>query len=241
LQLYKRLSTMKAAIYAGPHLIGHADLQPGDIAMGGVYGEFIPTAAYYQQVQQVVWEFTAAAAPDYRRWQALAFSTQLENGYFLLPAGGYEFEDDAEYPTAPKRIYLAGVAAEILEDFIQADPPRTFVEEPWEVLPIAQKLALEAELSLETGNDLRRLVAVGGKRPALRAPQFSALCRFGASDDVLFSVQDADGTLTPFVLVHLTWSGGLEKKPGFPTATFFNSFAEFKLERMYPDRSEWEY
>ncbi len=232
---------MKAAIYAGPHLIGHADLQPGDIAMGSVYGEFIPTAAYYQRVQQAVWEFAATPAPDYSRWQALAFSTQLENGYFLLPAGGYEFEDDAEFPMAPKHIHLAGIAAEVLEDFMQADPPRIFVEEPWEALTIGQKLALEAELSLETGNDLRCLVAAGGQHPALRAPQFAALCRFGASDDVLFSVYDAQGALSPFVLVHLTWSGGLEKNPRFPTTTFFNSFAEFKLERMYPDRSEWEY
>ncbi len=232
---------MKAAIYAGPHLIGHADLRPGDLAMGGVHGEFIPTAAYYQRVQQAVWELAAATAPNHSRWQALAFSTQLENGYFLLPAGGYEFADDAEFPAAPKHIYLAGVAAEILEDFIQAKPPRTFVEEPWEALTIGQKLALETELSLETDNDLKRLVAASGQYPALRTPQFSALCRFSASDDVLFSVHDAHGALSPFMLVHLTWSGSFEKKPGFPTATFFNSFAEFKLERMYPDKSEWEY
>lgn len=232
---------MKAAIYSHHYLIGHTDLQPGDKSMGGVYGEFTPTAEYYSRVQASVWQFGANASSDYTAWQALEINVQLENGYFLFPAGGYSIDDIAEFPDEPKRICLAGVAAEILEDFIQIEPPRTFVEEPWEALTIRQKLVLEAELSRELGNDSKTTSVFTTSSQSLIERRFSALCRAGGSDDVLFSVRSSPGFRSPFALVHLTWSGEQEKNTSFPKMTFFNSFAEFKLERMYPDKSDWEY
>ncbi|MDO7883999.1 hypothetical protein [Hymenobacter cheonanensis] len=232
---------MKASIYSNQTLIGHTDLRPGDAAMGGVYGEFIPTVDYYRSVQKTVWEFNANTSPDYTAWQALALNVQLENGYFLFPMGGYSFDDNVKFPNEPIQVYLAGIAAEILEDFISFDPPRTFVEEPWEALTIAQKLALEAEFGREWGNIFKSPLASAGSSSVVVGAQFSALCRLGTTDDVLFSVRESAAFTSPFALVHLTWSGRQEQNLSFPKMIFFNSFAEFKLERMYPDRSDWEY
>ncbi len=231
---------MRASIYSNQHLIGHADLQPGDEAMGSVYGELIPTAEYYSKVQKAVWEFNTILSPNYTKWHALALNAQLENGYFLFPVGGYGIDDAVEFPDEPKRIYLTGVAAEILQDFIKIDPPRTFVEEPWEALTIQQKLGLETELSCELGSNSGRISGATTSSQTVAKPMFSALCKFGASDDVLFSIRNALGFNSHFALVHLTWSGTQEENQSFPKMIFFNSFAEFKLERMYPDRSEWE-
>lgn len=223
---------MKTSIYSGQYVIGYADLQAGDVAMGGIYGEFIPTAEYYGRVQQTVWEFVASASPNYEKCYALLLNAQLENGYFLFPLGGYEIIDSPDFPHAPKQIYLTGIAAGIIEDFIDIDPPRTFVEEPWEPLTIQQKLALEAEYARETGRNPKPIFATASQLPP------SALCRYGPTDDVLFSIQPIDPN-KHFALVHLTWSGKQEPA-SFPRIQFFDSFAEFKLERMYPDRSEWE-
>ncbi|GAB3638375.1 hypothetical protein GCM10027422_39650 [Hymenobacter arcticus] len=234
---------MRAAIYSNQHLIGFADLQPGDEAMGGVYGEFAPTTKYYNEVQQTVWEFNASPSPDYAKWHALALNAQLENGYFLFPMGGYTIDDAAELPDEPKRIYLAGIAAEILQDFLTTDPPRTFVVEPWEELTIQQKLALETELSRELGNDSGRLAKAAANSPAVAEPRFSALCKLGAMgapSNILFSIRGGPGFSGHFALVRLTWSGTQEQSQSSPKVVFFNSFAELKLERMYPDRSEWE-
>lgn len=230
---------MRAAIYSNQHLIGFADLQPGDEAMGSVYGEFAPTAKYYTEVQQTVGEFNASPSPDYAKWHALALNTQLENGYFLFPLGGYSIDDAVELPAEPKRIYLAGIAAEIIQDFIEADPPRTFVEEPWKALTIRQKLALEAELSWEVGRNMGSIAGASITNSSVVKTSFSALCST-ETDDVLFSIQGAPEKGSHFALVHLTWSGVPEENPPFPRMIFFNSFAEFKLERMYPDKSEWE-
>ncbi|MEJ7663871.1 MAG: hypothetical protein WKG07_32225 [Hymenobacter sp.] len=93
-------------------------------------------------MQKTVWEFVASAIPHYEQWYALLVNAQLENGYFLFPMGGYEIIDSPDFPHEPKQIYLTGIAAEIIEDFLKIDPPRTLVEEPWEPLTIQQKLAL---------------------------------------------------------------------------------------------------
>ena len=231
---------MLTSIYSHQYLIGHADLQPGDEAMGGLYGELIPTAEYYSRVQQAVWEFRADTSPDYSKWYALALNAQLENGYFLFPLGGYEIADSPDFPHEPKHLYLTGIAAEIIEDFIKIDPPRTFVEEPWEPLTAQQKLALEAELGREIGLILPKTAALVAHSLISTQPKFSALCRFGASDDVLFSIYYPTSPNSNFALVHLTWSGAHEKHPSFPKTIYFDSFAEFKLERMYPDKTDWE-
>lgn len=214
---------MRAAIYSHQHLIGYADLQLGDVAMGGVYGELSPTALYYRQVQKTVWECNASPTPDYSKWLGLALSAQLENGYFLFPAGGYEIDDITELPQEPKRIYITGIAAEILQDFIEADPPRTFVEEPWQTLTIRQKLALETELSCELGRNAGRISGAAITNSPVVKTSFSALCSTG-TNNVLFSIQGAPAEGSHFALVHLTWSGVREKKCVFTPHGFLQLF-----------------
>lgn len=68
---------------------------------------------------------------------------------------------------------------------------------------------------------------------------FYALCKYSRNDDVLFISRDQDFN-QKFAVIHLTWKGAKEVY-GFPFYTFYDSFDDFKLHRMYPDKIEWEY
>ncbi|TDN38044.1 hypothetical protein E4631_19295 [Hymenobacter sp. UV11] len=228
---------MQAAIYADTILIGHADLLLGDRSMGHIYGELLPTSAYYETVQRTVQDFCISTSLTASKWQSLRLNAQLANGYFLLPRGGYTIDDSPEFSSAPKRIDIAGIAADILSDFISSEPPRPFVEEPWEALTIEQKLALELELRQELGNVP---ATVQPHAHPLTNCRFSALCRFGPSDDVLFQLDCPTDSRKSFAIVHLMWSGKKESSPRFPSTTFYESFDEFKFYRMYPDKAVWE-
>lgn len=213
---------MQANIYANNHLIGTADLKIGDASMGGLYGDFLPDDFYFNHIQKYVWDFWETQTPDYQKWASLKFSVQLENGYFLFPAGGITISDHVKFPEEPQRIDIDGVDSHVLEDFFKTQPPRTFVEAPWEPVSVDTKIGLENQLSLETQH-----------LHVLNGAEVSTLCRNTSNDDVLYITRTANDTQN-FALVHLTWSTR-QTTTEFPHVTFFKSFEEFRYFLMSTD------
>lgn len=231
---------MKAKIFSHRQLIGTTVLQVGDESMGGIFGEFTPTEIYFDKIQKYVWEFWQTNKPDYQKWYSLRLNVQLENGVFLFPQGGYTIEDIKELPNEPTRIDIAGVDNKILQDFLQTNPPRPFVEEPWNELQIEQKIAFEDELKKELGIDEKSFLDIFRKpeKHILFDSEFSAFCHDQRNDDVLFEIRKPKFD-KQFALVHLTWTSKKEKE-GYPNTTFYRDFDEFKYPRMYADKAEWE-
>lgn len=231
---------MQSKIYAHNHHIGTANLQVGDETMGGLFGEFIPTEYYFDQIQQSVWAISQAKKTDTNTWHALRLNVQLENGMFLFPEGGITIDDLQELPDAPIRIDIAGVDHSLIRDYILENPPRPFVEAPWEALTIEQKIGFEDELRKELGatqTSLFRFMTNPPKHFLLDA-EVSAFCRDQRNDDVLFAIKKADFD-QHFALIHLTWTGKQEKD-GYPHTAYFTDYDEFKHIVMYPDKAEWE-
>lgn len=231
---------MKAKIFSHRQLIGTTDLQVGDESMGGIFGDFIPTEFYYDSIQKSVWEFWEINKPDYEKWNSLRLNVRLENGIFLFPQGGYTIDDIKELRNEPKRIDIAGIDNRIINDYFLTNPPRPFVEEPWNELQIEQKIAFEDELKKELGitgksffDFLRKPI-----KHDLSDTEFSAFCHDQRSDDVLFEIRKPNID-RQFALVHLTWTNKKEKD-GYPNTTFYSDFDDFKYSRMYPDKAEWE-
>jgi hypothetical protein len=233
---------MTASIYSNTLLIGHSDLQVGDVSMSCVFGDFIPTDNYYNVVQKSVWEFWSTNKPDYEKWHSLNINVQLENGYFLYPIGGYTFDDAEELPDETKRIDIAGLFRHVIEDFFQADPPRPFIEDPWVTITIEQKLLFERELQKEIKKPSYALFGMiqSTTKHVLADYKCSAVCKSRQGDDILFSIHDNNGSDKSYALVHLTFRGKTEENTVFPETTLFDSFDAFKFERMYPDKAEWE-
>jgi hypothetical protein len=218
-------------------LIGHTELEAGDISMGGVYGEFIPNDSYFKYMQKYVWDFWATKTPDYRIWESLRFTVQLENGFYLHPVGGLTFDNIREMPNEPIRIDIAGLSQQIIDDFILSEP-RPFVENPWVTISIEQKIAFEDELQKEIrkkGGLLSNLFKSDSSH-LLTDFNCSALCKNDSNDDVLFSIHDKKGSDKNFALVHLTWTERDENNQKWPTTILYDTFDNFKYEKMYPDK-----
>lgn len=231
---------MNAKVFSHRHLIGTTELQVGDKTMGGVFGNLVPTAYYFDNIQETVWEFWQTNKPDYKKWYSLRINVQLENGMFLFPQGGYTIDDIKELPNEPKRIDIAGVDNKVLQDFLLTNPPRPFVEEPWNELQIQQKIAFEDELKKELGLNDKSFsdYIIKQEKHILFDSEFSAFCHDRRNDDVLFEIRK-HGFEKKFALVHLTWTGKKEAE-GCPNTTFYSDFDDFKYSRMYADKAEWE-
>jgi hypothetical protein len=231
---------VKAKIFSHRQLIGTTVLQVGDESMGGIFGEFTPTEIYFDKIQKSVWEFWQTNKPDYKKWYSLRLNVQLENGLFLFPEGGYTIDDIKELPNEPKRIDIVGVDSKVLQDFLQTNPPRPFVEEPWNELQIEQKIGFEDELSKELGISEKSFFDFLSKQEkhVLIESEFSAFCHDQRNDDVLFEFKK-QGIDKKFALVHLTWASKKEKE-GYPKTTFYSDFDDFKYSRMCSDKAEWE-
>jgi len=212
----------------------------GDFSMGGLFGNFSPNQNYYDKIQKYVWKFWASTKVNYEEWYSLKFNVQLENGMFLMPAGGITIDDIEELKNEPKKIDLAGIDTRIIEDYLMTVPPRSFVEEPWEAISIEEKLAFEKELSKEANISSSYLNIFNPKREKhiLAEATTSAFCKDSAADNILFEIH-SKVLEQQFALVHLTWSGKSESI-NTPQTELFANFDEFKHFRMYPDKLEWE-
>lgn len=231
---------MKAKVFSHRQLIGTTELQVGDETMGGVFGNFVPTEYYFDKIQKSVWEFWQTNNPDYKKWYSLRLNVQLENGLFLFPQGGYTIDDIIELPNEPKRIDIVGVDSKVLQDFLHTNPPRPFVEEPWNELHIEQKIAFEDELKKELGIGNKSIFDFlkTSERHILFDSEFSAFCHDQRNDDVLFEIRKPEFE-KQFALVHLTWISKKERE-GYPNTTFYSDFDDFKYSKMYADKAEWE-
>jgi len=222
---------MKASVYTHTTLIGHTDLKPGDVSMGGLYGEFLPNEHYFTKVQPAVWRFWAAGKPDYKEWSELRLNVQLENGCFLFPLGGYTIDDAPEFPDESLRIDAAGVYRFIIEDFFEVEPALPFLQSPWESLTIEQKIAFEDELVRELANN---------KDHVLAGYTYEAVAKDCRSDDVLFVLWRRGNAENQFARVHLTWRVSGETDPRWPSVRFFEDFEAFKTLQMLPDAADYE-
>ncbi len=238
---YKQfLRTLNSKIYSNKDLIGTAELQVSDASMGVLRGTFKPIEKYFEIVQKEVWYFWNSKKVDYKRWKSLRFNVQLENGFFLSPIGGYTIEDSPEFPDEPKNIDIAGVHHQIITDFLETEPPRSFVEEPWAQLNIEQKLTFENELKMElpSKKSSTRLFKKHEPQHLLNGVNCSAICHDQRSDDVLYEINGTN-VQDCFALVHLTWKGESEVE-GYPNTKLYQDFDHFKHDRMYPDKADWK-
>jgi len=228
-----------AVIYSYDKIIGSAKLEAGDFSMGGLFGYFTPTQTYFEQIQQHAQKFLNTNGQNLKEWQALRLNIQLENGLFLLPIGGITIEDSEELPEAPKRIDLAGVDTKIIEDFIIENPPKVFVEYPWEAISIDKKLAFEDTLykAIYSSVSIIDYFRNHSANNILKGAKVSAFCINVNSSQVLFEIQSK--TIDQrFALIAFKESD----RDGTRLLTdikLFNDFDEFKYLKMYPDRNEW--
>ncbi|UPT67337.1 MAG: hypothetical protein M0D57_01170 [Sphingobacteriales bacterium JAD_PAG50586_3] len=231
---------MKATIYSHKLKIGTAELKPGDVSMGHVYGVFSPNEDYYRDTQKQVWKINNSRGD----WSTLRFNVQLENGCFLYAAGGITIDDMEDVPGEPLQIDVVGVDSWVLNDFF-TENPRMFVEEPWEPLEIMQKISHEKELDLELGDTVKKersFFDFFKSKPQphiLSGSEFFALCRHQGNDDVLFRIEKY-GAESMVAVVHLTWIAKTERLHlGYPATTIYKDFDDFKFNRMRKDTVDW--
>jgi len=229
---------LKGKVYSHKQLIGNVDLDIGDEAMGGLFGEFIPNKFYFEKIQKDVWDFWKTSKPNYKKWYALRLNVQLENGIFLFPQGGYTIDDIEELPNLPKRIDIIGIDNEILHSLSLKNT--NLIEEPWNFLTIEQKTTFEDELKKEIGIEIKSFFNFTNKskKQLLYDTEFSALFHDIRNDNVLFEIRKPNSD-NKFALVHLTWIGK-EEKHGYPKTTLYSNFNDFKISQMYNDKNEWQ-
>ncbi|EHQ26120.1 hypothetical protein [Mucilaginibacter paludis] len=234
---------MRAQIFSYEKHIGTTELRLGDESMSCIYGDFIPNENYYKSIQKAVWDFGSKSKPDYQKWTAMRFNAQLDNGYFIYAAGGFAIDDIQELQQEPKRIDIAGVDRHVIEDFFLQTEPRPFTEDPWEDISIEQKIEFENELRKEIGTYIDKsfgdIITSNKNQHILADFEISALCHDSRNDDVLFVTRKQNYN-KQFAVVHLTWRGAKEIAT-YPRVEFYDSFDDFKYNRMYPDKIEWEY
>lgn len=106
-----------ASVFVGNLLIGSAELLPGDVAMGGLYGLFTPNEHYFAEIQPLVYQFNSDRRRYISEWMGIDFRVQLADGYQLRPVGGYTFEDALELPEESIRLDIGGVDTAVLEKY----------------------------------------------------------------------------------------------------------------------------
>lgn len=219
---------MKANVFSHADLIGTADLNIGDRAMGGCYGVFTPTALYFEKIQPAVWKFWQQQNVNYKEWHALRFNVQLENGIFLFPQGGYTFDDIAELPNEPIQINIAGFDYESIENVL-----KPAIEAPWVELSISQKIAFEDELRKELGIGNKSFFGFRRKplKHALSDAACSAYCCHQGNDDVLFEISKPNSDKR-LALAHLTWTGKKERE-NYPQTVLYSDLQAFKNDTAF--------
>jgi len=229
-----------AVIYSYDKIIGSAKLEAGDLSMGGLYGYFNPNQTYFAQIQQQAQEFLNTNGQNLKEWLALRLNIQLENGLFLFPIGGITIEDSEELPEDPKRIDLAGVGTKIINDFIIENPPKVFVEYPWEAISIEKKLAFEDMLykEIHSSGSIVDYLRSHSTNNILKGATVSAFCINVNSSQVLFEIQSKkiDQRFALIAFKQSDRDGTYLLK----VIKLFNDFDEFKYLKMYADRTEWE-
>lgn len=202
---------MKGYIYSHKILIGTTTFKQSFGSMGHIWGEFEPSSDY-ELIKKQVQEFCDQVEKDFEKWYSFRFNIQLENGYFLLPIGGVEILDSAEFPDEPISIHLAGVYSHVYEDYFENN--KAFVIPPWQQVSIIEKIDLEDELTKAIGET---------------NVTFSTLAKHTVSNQVLFAVHG--GNVPPFVIANFIPGQKQTIEEVFPEENYFMNF-ELVQQRM---------
>ena len=233
---------MKSNIYSNKILIGTSDLQITDESMGVVSGIFIPNENY-NSIKENVWRFHSSKSNDnYSILERLRLNTQLENGLFLNPMGGFLITDIEELPNEEIEFEIVGNFRHILEDNFITQTAKEQIFEPWEYISIEQKVAFENEINKEIGRTKKKswIRLFSNPKNKLNDYDFKAIAHSCTNDDVLFSITNKNTNRFDYAVVHLTWTSKQEHNDSFPRVEFFKSFAHFSNCRLYPDKADWE-
>ena len=184
--------------------------------MGHMCGDFIPTEEY-KLIKKEVQQYWISMDEFPEKWHSFRFNVQLENGYFILPAGGYMIFDFPDSPEEPITFHIAGVHSHIYEDYFENN--KQFLMEPWHTINIEQKIDFEDELFKEIRYKLKDI---------------SALAKHRFKDEVLFAIDVKN--MPPFGIAHLI-PGQKMRKIGevIPEENCFEEFDDFINKRMVPD------
>lgn len=224
---------MNGYLYSNKTLLGEIDfshlIEKGvkETGMGGIWGYFSPNENY-QLVRAEIQNWNDSIIKDYPKRRLLSFNVQLENGYFVLPQGGYDIEDFADYPNESLIVRTVGIHSHIYSDyFIQKKP---FLIQPWRKISIEEKFGFEDKYKNKTSFE-KKLSFFEDYR---WEPIFSALGFNEETKEVLFA--------TSHVLIKtsnqkLFASFGVvdfvnKDEKGNPTFEFYESFDEFNDAKM---------
>ncbi|HYG15043.1 MAG TPA: hypothetical protein VEC12_04755 [Bacteroidia bacterium] len=224
---------MLATLFSYEIILGTVELSIVDKSMGVVGGTLSPSDNYYA-FSKIFKKRSNSERPE-----IVNLNLQLQNGCFLFPSNIVVFE--YESPSAVIEVSALGIHNLIIENFFKNNDS-IFLIEPWGVLSIKQKIALENELLTEIKvNVFTRLANWFKKKKShpLNKFTFSAIGASGRNDEVLFEIRNKDSEYC-YAVVHLTWSNKLEKSFLCAGTSYYKDFDEFKYFKMYPDRNEWE-
>jgi hypothetical protein len=216
---------MKGSFYSNKTLLGEIDfsimIEKGvtETGMGGIWGNFSPNQNY-QSIRKDIQDWNDSVNQDYSKWYSFKFNVQLENGYFVLPQGGFLIDDLEDFPNEPLIVNTVGVHSHIFEDyFIQKKP---FLIEPWRKINIEEKFEFEDKYKNETGlvKKLRHFADYRWE------PYFSALGFNEKTKEVFYATSNTK--VGCFAVADFV----KKDEKGNPTFEFYQSFDEFIANKM---------
>ena len=216
---------MNGYLYSNKTLLGEIDfshlIEKGvkETGMGGIWGDFSPNENY-QLVRAEIRSWNDSIIKDYPKRRLLNFNVQLENGYFVLPQGGYDIEDFADYPNEPLIVRTVGIHSHIYSDYFIEKKP--FLIQPWRKIDIEEKFEFENKYKNETGL-VKRLRHFDNY---LWETYFSALGFNEKTKEVLYATSNTKiGCFAVADFVN-------KDEKGNPTFEFYESFDEFSEKKM---------
>lgn len=222
---------MKAQVYSNLELIGDVALRIIDKSMGVVGGEFFPNALYFEKFQNIVRLFNEDR--NWKLWDSLKINVQLENGFWFSPVGGIVIDDYAEFPDE-KYINIVGNHWHVLQDFFETNPPRPFLEEPWQSVDIEKKIELEDKVRMVLKSFIKEGMPEEIKE--LNNAEINLVAAMNSFYQVLISVINPNcGYSYAFVNLKDTTELTNESK-----LEFYEDFDEFKFKSMYVDKQAYD-
>ncbi|MAQ75588.1 MAG: hypothetical protein CL613_04555 [Aquimarina sp.] len=233
---------MKATVYSRNLEIGTTSLEVSDKSMGVLSGTFTPNNNY-NLIQEKIWLINEQADKiNFEIINELRLNVQLENGHFIFPIGGISIIDVKLFPNELMQIDIIGIPSDIIEDYFINQIPEPILHEPWVFISITQKIAFEDELKKEIGLSRKEELGFTNQKEeshSLKNISVSALANNIMNDEVLFSINHPEIDCD-FALVNLTWKGKIELNPKWPRTEYYKNFDDFKYNKMFPDKIEWE-
>lgn len=221
-----KLFAMKSFFYSSNLFLGEIDYSDRydgvkDIGMGGICGSFTPNENY-NLVRKKIYEWNTNLlyhnhTLKWEEWHSMRFNVQLENGYFVLPCGGYEIYDNIEFPDEPLEVRTTGIHSHIFEDYFVNNKP--FLNKDWRKLSIDEKLSFDDKYQKETSEAKKKTFEWKGYKGS-NVAKFSALALNKITSEVLYTTHCSESC---FSIIDFQ----KKDKEGNPTFRFYNTFEEF--------------